>query len=125
MIVLDASAVLCVLYGEPGMERVLADGKGAFISSVNLCEVLSKAIDDGVSREDRDDIGSFLALRVVPFDQDAAQSAADLRSETRSKGLSLGDRACLALARTLGATALTTDRKWSDLTLNIAVQQLR
>lgn len=125
MIVLDASAVLCVLFEEPGMERVVASGPGAFVSAVNLSEALSRAIDKGVPAE-MCRIGiSALGLNVIDFDHEAATEAAALRPATRSLGLSLGDRACLALAQRLRATVLTTDRIWSRLDIGVVIEQLR
>lgn len=125
MIVLDASAILCVLFDEPGMERVLGAGQGAFVSAVNLSEALTRALDKGVPAEVRDIGIAALALHVISFDAEAAAEAAELRPATKALGLSLGDRACLALARRLRATVLTTDRIWSKLDIGIAIEQLR
>ena len=125
MIVLDASAILCLLFEEPGMEKVLARGQGAFVSAVNLSEALSKAMDNGVPAEIRAIAIEALALNIVAFDADAAHAAAELRTATKAFGLSLGDRACLALTGRLRATALTTDRIWSRLDIGITIEQLR
>ena len=125
MIVLDASAILCLLFEEPGMEKVLARGQGAFVSAVNLSEALSKAMDNGVPAEIRAIAIEALALNIVAFDADAAHAAAELRTATKAFGLSLGDRACLALAGRLRATVLTTDRIWSRLDIGITIEQLR
>ena len=124
MIVLDASAILCLLFEEPGMEKVLARGQGAFVSAVNLSEALSKAMDNGVPAEIRAIAIEALALNIVAFDADAAHAAAELRTTTKAFGLSLGDRACLALTGRLRATALTTDRIWSRLDIGITIEQL-
>ena len=124
MIVLDASAILCLLFEEPGMEKVLARGQGAFVSAVNLSEALSKAMDNGVPAEIRAIAIEALALNIVAFDADAAHAAAELRTATKAFGLSLGDRACLALTGRLRATALTTDRIWSRLDIGITIEQL-
>nr|WP_310522319.1 type II toxin-antitoxin system VapC family toxin [Polymorphobacter sp.] len=125
MIVLDASAILCVLFEEPGMDRVLERGPGAFVSAVNLSEALTKAIDKGVPPEMRRIGIAALALHVIEFDMDAAVEAAELRPVTKAFGLSLGDRACLALARRLRAPVLTTDRIWSKLDIGVTIEQLR
>lgn len=125
MIVLDASAILCVLFEEPGMERVLVAGQGAFVSAVNLSEALTKALDKGVPLDVRSKGVAALALQVISFDAESAAEAAELRTAAKAFGLSLGDRACLALARRLHATVLTTDRIWSKLDIDVTIEQLR
>ena len=125
MIVLDASAILCVLFKEPGMERVLEAGQGAFVSAVNLSEALTHAIDKGVPAAIRSAGIAALAIQVISFDETAAAEAAELRPQTRALGLSLGDRACLALGRRLNATVLTTDQIWSRLDIDVTIEQLR
>ena len=113
--VLDASAVLTLLWNETGAARVREFLSGAAISSVNLSEVVAKLADDGIlsalSRSRVDE----LALRVVPFDEKAAYAAGSLHSDTRRLGLSLGDCACLALARWMDAPAVTADRLWREV----------
>lgn len=112
-IVLDASAVLALLGDEPGADRVAAavDG-GATIGAVNLAEVLTKLSDFGMPRSAAEDVLDGLGLEVVAFDGTSARAAAALRASTRSRGLSLGDRAALALAHALDAPVLTVDRSW-------------
>lgn len=108
--VVDASAVLAFLNGEPGADtvtEVLLSGAG--ISAVNLAEVLTKLLDYGVPLNDAEMIIADLNLTVYPFDEPLAWSAAALRPTTRAYGLSLGDRACLALGETLGSAVLTAD----------------
>jgi len=114
-IVLDASAVLAVLQGEPGQERVLAVLHRACISTVNLAEVASKLVDREIAWADVETSLQNLKLSVHAFDLEQAFAASALRQITRSKGLSFGDRACLALAQTLDATVLTADRAWAGL----------
>lgn len=113
--VLDASALLCLLKGERGAERVLSVLPRAMVSAVNLSEVYGKLADAGGSADRIARAIGGLHLRVEPFDDDQAHRSGMLRPLTRSLGLSLGDRACLALAQHRGATALTTDRIWADL----------
>lgn len=125
MIVLDASAVLALLFREPGHDRVAAVLDASALSSVNLAEVLSRFARDG-----RDVTAALSALlrspiRVHPFDTDQAARCAALAPATQSLGLSLGDRACLALALTLGAPALTGDRVWAALDLGVDVRLIR
>jgi ribonuclease VapC len=124
-VVLDASALLAVLRAEPGAERIEPRLEGAGIGAVNLSEVVTKLIEDDVPEaEIRRAIGR-LELDVHAFDAQHAFIAGVLRRSTRALGLSFGDRACLALAQSLGALALTADRSWSRLDLGIAIEIIR
>jgi PIN domain nuclease of toxin-antitoxin system len=124
-IVLDASAVLALAFDEPGADKVVAALSNAVISTVNLSEVAAKLIEKGfVANEARTWLGA-LRLKVMPFDQEQAWKAAVLRASTRSKGLSLGDRACLSLAATLKAPALTTDQAWQSVAAGCRVEMVR
>src|SRR5690242_18769160 len=98
-IVLDASAVIAYLNGESGADSVGKKMRGAGISSVNLAEVVTKLIDQGVAPVLAERSVDLLALSVIPFDAQLALDAARLRVTTRAAGLSLGDRACLATAQ--------------------------
>jgi ribonuclease VapC len=123
--VLDASAVLARLRAERGGDVVQARAPDAVISAVNYAEVISKLIDLGVSVEAAAAAIGELELAVFPFDEiDAARTAA-LRAATRRRGLSLGDRACLALAERLGLPVLTADRAWAELDLGVEVVLIR
>jgi PIN domain nuclease of toxin-antitoxin system len=123
--VLDASALLAALNEEPGAQSIQAVLEEAQISAVNLSEVVAKLQDRGVPDAEIDEILIDLDLRVAPFDADQAVRAGKLRAMTRSQGLSLGDRACLALAASTGATALTTDKAWTKLKLDVRIEQVR
>lgn len=123
--VLDASALLALLHREPGAGVVGPLVGESAISAVNLCEVLQGAIAHGVRPEGvRADLEA-LDLTVVPFGPEDAESAALLWPATRSAGLSLGDRACLALALRLGAVAVTADRAWEGLDLGLELRLVR
>lgn len=123
--VLDASAVLAFLRSEPGAERVASVIADAAISAVNWSEVVQKSIANGLDhRERRADLES-LGLRVEPFLPEDAEAAAELWPRTHGLGISLADRACLALAGRLGATALTADRTWLDLRPALKVEAIR
>ena len=125
--VLDASALMALLYGEPGFGRVgAALATGAAISTVNLSEVIAKMVDRGVpERKIRNNLDQ-LDVGIVEFNADDAFGAGLLRSSTRGAGLSFGDRACLALASRMGAAVLTADRAWAELDLDgIEVQLVR
>jgi PIN domain nuclease of toxin-antitoxin system len=123
--VLDASAVLALVHGEPGHLEVVKLLGNAAISSVNLSEVAAKLIEKGLTIESvRPDLLA-LGLEVLPFDEPLAFRAAEMRPATRRFGLSLGDRACLATAERAKAVAVTADRGWSTLKLSVRVQVLR
>ena len=115
--VLDSSAVLAVILGETGHEIVEPRVREASISAVNVAEVLSKlAEQDQLTDEDIEDFAR-IGIAVVDFDTRQAGKAAELRPITKNLGLSLGDRACLALALLSGATAVTADRNWNQISV--------
>lgn len=125
MIVLDSSAVLAVLYAEPGGERVVGRLPNGLISAANMTEVLSKMAEIG---EDPQVIADRLAgfgVRVEPVTADHALTAARLRPLTRHLGLSLGDRLCLALAIAKRLSVLTTDRAWRNYDFGVTVEVIR
>ena len=97
----------------------------ACISTVNLSEVVAKLVERGVPAESIQESLSDLDLDVRDFDTAQALRAGALRNATRVRGLSLGDRACLALAGELKAIALTTDAAWTEIDLGIAVELAR
>ena len=124
-IVLDASALMAVLREEPGAAAVEAELDHAAISAVNLSEVQAKLVERGTAAEIAWSSLVDLDLEVVAFDAAQAKVAGDLRSLTRAQGLSLGDRACLALARALGLPAMTADRAWGGLAVGIEIRAVR
>jgi PIN domain nuclease of toxin-antitoxin system len=123
--VLDASALLAFLRKEPGRDRVTSVLDRALISSVNLAEVAAKAIDYGGTLEGIATALAPLPLRVLPFAPEDALISGSLRAATRSRGLSLGDRCCLALGVKTGLPVLTTDGKWRDLDVGVTVEVIR
>ncbi|MDX2222069.1 MAG: type II toxin-antitoxin system VapC family toxin [Rhodospirillaceae bacterium] len=123
--VLDASAVIAMIAAEPGGDEVETTLPGAFISTVNLAEVGARLSDAGMSDDLLDDILQIPGLRVLPFEREMAMDAVRLRRLSRSAGLSLGDRACLALARTLRLPVLTADRAWARLGLGVEIRLIR
>ena len=124
-VVLDASALLALLNAEPGAEHVAEVLPQAAISAVNLSEVVAKLADAGMPDQAIRDALQGLPLDVVPFDTEQAYQAGLLRPATRSVGLSLGDRGCLNLARSLGLPALTADRTWEQLSVGAKVRVIR
>lgn len=123
--VLDASALLAAMLGERGAETVEVHFADACISAVNLSEVVAKLAERGVPAQTIRESLSDLDLDVRDFDTAHALRGGELRTLTRSKGLSLGDRACLALAGELGAVAVTTDAVWGDLDVGVVVEVAR
>jgi len=124
-IVLDASALMAVLREEPGAAAVEAVLDEASISAINLSEVQAKLVERGTPAESAWSSLIDLDLNVVDFDAAQARIAADLRVPTRARGLSLADRACLALAQLRGLPAMTADRAWSGLEVGIEVRTIR
>jgi len=123
--VLDASALLALLQNERGAEYVRRRVPGAVMSAVNLAETGSKLADLGFSAAEIREAMIEIGIEVSPFDIDQAIASSVLRAATRPAGLSVGDRACLALAQLLGLPALTADRAWRDLGLDVGVELIR
>lgn len=121
----DASAVLMVLKSEPGWERLVAELDRAVIGSVNLAEVAGKLIEAGMPADDARRAIESLAFEVIPFNEEHAYLCGSLRPPTRSHGLSLGDRACLAVALAAELPVLTADRRWLDLDVSVEVHAVR
>ncbi len=124
-IVADASAVLALLQREPfrhfDAERLV----GALISAVNLSEVLGRLRAGGLSEVEAEAAVDALDLHTVPFDKLQAGIAAGLLASTRRAGLSLADRACLALGLHLGRPVVTADRAWTNLQLGAEIILIR
>lgn len=111
--VLDASAVMALMMGEDGADVVASVLPGALVSAVNAAEVVAKFVERDMAAHGKAYRGILdLGIEVVPFDGDQAVVCGALRWVTRIAGLSLGDRACLALAKTRNLPVLTADRAW-------------
>lgn len=123
--VFDSSAVLAIVFDEPGADRAQGRLDGGIISSVNYSETLAKMIEKGFTAADAIHGLAALTLQLVPFDKGQAEDTAQLRKSTAHKGLSIGDRACLALAASRQGMAITTDRIWSDLDVGVEIQVIR
>jgi ribonuclease VapC len=124
-VVLDASALLAYIHGEPGAERVAAALDEAVISTVNLAEAVTKLVLTTGSRARTQRLIEEAEVDVVDFDESLALETGALAALTRARGLSLSDRACLALARREGAVALTADHAWRKVDLGIDIQLIR
>lgn len=124
-IVFDASVILAHLNNEPGADRAASLLNGAIICSVNYSEIVAKLIERGASLSAIRPALSRYGLQVISFDEDLAERTGALRARTKAFGLSLGDRACLALAERSGLPVLTADPVWKDLDLRVSVEILR
>lgn len=124
-VVLDASALLAFLNAEPGSDVVAESITEAVISAVNLSEVVGKLATAGMPEEAIRQALQGLDLKVIPFDEEQSYETGLLRDITEKMGLSLGDRACLNMARSLGLPALTADKMWKELSIGVVVKVIR
>ena len=125
MIVLDASALLATVKRERGAEAVEAVFAEAAISAVNVTEILTKVSDWGLDARAYVRNLAALPLEFVDFNFARAALAAHLRKSTRSFGLSLGDRACLALGIERQCPVMTADRNWTKLNIGVPIVLIR
>jgi PIN domain nuclease of toxin-antitoxin system len=122
--VLDSSAVLAVLGQEPGWARVIAALEDSMMSSLNAAEVLRVLVREGVSVLDAGRAFRRLHLVVIPFGMEDAEEVAEI--SRIAPELSLGDCACIALARVREAEAvLTGDRAWARFELGVRITLIR
>ncbi len=124
---LDASAVLAVIFNEPGADRVEAVLDDSEIHAVNLAEVLcklvsvGKPIDEVIARVDELNLDVIEELSV-----EQTREIARLTPEAKRLGLSLGDCVCLVVAEWTGMTAVTAERRWSEIQgRTVKVAQIR
>ena len=125
-VVLDASAVLAVIHSEPGSEKLTPEllSRGV-LGTVNLAEVQSKLVSQGWNPQLAWEDATGTVEEVMDFTPDHAKTVGTLIAETRPLGLSLGDRACLALALALKAPVYTADRSWKSLKLGVRIYVIR
>lgn len=123
--VLDASALLAFFQDEPGCDAVENVIASSMISSVNWSEVIQKSVAYGVDVIGMRDELQALGLTVIAFSAEQAEIAGRLWPQTRKKGLSLADRACLATAQQMSIPVLTTDRVWVELGLPLDIRVIR
>ena len=119
----DTSAVMAYLNEEQGGELVSAALlRPGFMSDVNFAELVTKLSDSGMPEDEiRDTLGP-LNFANVQFGSEAAYVAGLLRPPTKAAGLSLGDRACLALGILKGLPVLTSDQAWRRVPIEIPVE---
>jgi len=123
--VIDASALLALLNDEPGADVVAEALPQGIISAVNLSEVVAKLCDAGMPEKAIHQALQPLGIEIVPFDEEQAYQAGLLRTSTQDFGISLGDRACLSLAKKLGIDALTADKAWAELSIGATIKVIR
>ncbi len=124
-IVVDASAVIALLVGEPFTRFEPSRLANASISAVNLSEVLTRLQEIGMPESGAVNAVARLTLRVIAFDEPQARATTRLRPATRHAGLSLGDRACFALGLELGRSVVTADRAWANLDIGVDIVLIR
>ena len=125
-VVLDASAILAIIFQERGAEKLTDElMDDAVISTVNLAEVQSKLIKKGFDAEEAWETALSLVTAAEPYTSEQARIAGDLITKTEKYGLSLGDRSCLALAISLKAPVYTTEQVWKNLRLGIPIHVIR
>jgi PIN domain nuclease of toxin-antitoxin system len=125
-VVLDASALLAILNQELGAETLTPELlSGAVISTVNLAEVHGKLVGRGLSPDDAWEAALWPIREAVPFAAEHARLAGDLVAQTHPLGLSLGDRACLALGLALKAPIYTADKSWKKLKAGAHIHIIR
>ncbi|MFI5116896.1 MAG: type II toxin-antitoxin system VapC family toxin [Terriglobales bacterium] len=125
-IVLDASAILALINGEPGHEKLTPALLASAVSStVNLAEVQAKLVHRGWSPDEAWEDATSPIREAVPFSAEHARIAGSLIALTRPLGLSLGDCACLALGIALKAPIYTADKTWKGLKLNVRIHVIR
>jgi ribonuclease VapC len=123
--VLDSSAILAVIFQEPGAEKVSDLLDGGLLSTVNLAEVHTILTLRGVPLDRIRGRVDEMGCEVCLFDEEQAHLAGELVAKTGAFGLSLGDRACLALAIERNAKAYTTDQAWKKLGLDLEIEVIR
>jgi ribonuclease VapC len=125
-IVLDASAILAVINGEPGADKLTPTLlSSAAASAVNLAEVQTKLVTRGWTSDQAWEDATSPLREVLPFDEEQARIAGDLVTQTRALGLSLGDRACLALGIVLKLPIYTAEKTWKKLKLSVPIHVIR
>lgn len=124
-IVFDSSVLIAILRQEPGSEVGEQSLNEALISTVNLAEVATYLARNSVPAETINDALATFPIEVVPFDRELGLIAGCLYSDCKSLGLSLGDRACLALAKSKRLPVLTADKAWLELEIDVSVKSIR
>ena len=123
--VLDASAVLALIKEEPGADRVADAAPRSMISTVNVSEAVAKLVEKGAAPDAAKGIVFSLPMQMADFDAWQAALAGMMWMRGKRAGLSFGDRACLALAESLGVPVLTADKQWKLFDSTIEIRFIR
>ncbi len=122
---LDSSAFIAYIFDEKGADEAYKYLYNSIVSSVIYCEFISLMTERGFTIDEaRETVDSF-GIEIIDFDETQAVLAAELRNKTKAKGLSLGDRSCLALAITKKIPVVTADKIWSKLDIGVNVKLIR
>ena len=124
-VVFDSSVLIAILRQEPGSEVGERSLNDALISTVNLAEVATYLARNSVPPETINQALAAFPIEVIPFDREQGLIAGCLYPACKSLGLSLGDRACLALAKSKSLPVLTADKAWLELEINVDVNSIR
>jgi len=125
-VVLDASVPLAILNQEPGSEKLTPELlSAATTSTFNLAEVHGKLVSRGLNPDDAWEATLSPIQEAVAFTSEHAKLTGDLVAQTRALGLSLGDRACLALGLALKAPVYTADKSWKKLKVSVRIHVIR
>lgn len=125
-IVFDSSALIALLAKEKGYELVKNHMRDAIISTVNIAEVYKYCIEtQKIPLNETRKIIKLLGIKIIDFDDDQAAINADLVSKTKKYGLSLGDRACIALAVIRNHSIITCDKIWQEVDMGVELIMVR
>ena len=124
-VVLDASALLALIFDETGAENVAPHARGSQILAVNFSEVVQRVITIDGNPDRAEEAADRLEIGVAPFDRRLARLTAELRQPTSFMGASFADRACLAFGLVTGRPVLSADQVWRKLDLGIDIRMIR
>jgi PIN domain nuclease of toxin-antitoxin system len=124
-LILDSSALVAVIHQEPGSEQVLPRVHGSLLCTVNAAECIGVLMRKGADFPRARNAIMLSRVRIVDFDIGLAEIAGALEEKTKPRGLSLGDRACLALALRENLPVLTADRHWKDVDVGVEIRLIR
>ncbi len=123
--IIDASAMLALIFGEKGSEKVIPHVQGSRMLAINFSEVVARVIAIDGDPERARVAADRLEIDIVPFDREHAVLTAKIKKRTLAIGASMADRACLAFAEASGFPVLTADKEWSKLDLAVDIRQIR
>jgi ribonuclease VapC len=123
--VVDTSAIIAFVNRETGWEAIGKHSDALYLSAVNLAECVAVIVRKGATLDGARRLMSAADFRIVDFDRDLAEQAGALIAQTKQAGLSLGDRACLALAVREKLPVLTADKAWKDLKVGVDIRLVR